>query len=233
MHMTQPASTRSCPSCGAKILLRSRASQAKLRCPKCLETIPAGAEGMAAPSEGRPGEVEELRRALEEMAAEVRRLGGEAESHKKQLLAFEQELAGLRGGPALPKAGVQIVVPPPSKAPEGRRLDDRQRATLVELLRMDRPSALTIKCPLDDDEALRFAQALRSVYAAAGWRVGEPIRCKFQPRRRGLVIAAGELPAPPEVVQTFKAFREAGLKATTCLDLDQLREKLILWVGPV
>lgn len=231
MHTMPPPSIRGCPACGAKITVRTRGSPKKLQCPKCLQIIPV-APALPPPA-GLPQELEEITRDLAALSVEVRRVAAEVEDQKRVTRALERELSVL-GSSAQAEPPVALPGIAPAMGPDGvgRRLNERQHTALVEALRTGGSCAVSVRCPLDDEEAARFAGELRAAYMEAGWRAGEPVRCEFDPRRRGLVIAAGELPAPVEVVRTFKAFAGAGLKAATCLDLDQLQEKVVLWVGP-
>ena len=99
-----------------------------------------------------------------------------------------------------------------ARRPDGGLFGAEQRQAMIAALRAQ-PAGTTawFAAPGNDPAAVARAEALRSIWIAAGWAVPEVQRLEFQPRD-GLLLLAADDPPAPSVGAVAAALDAAGLE---------------------
>ena len=84
---------------------------------------------------------------------------------------------------------------------------------------------------IGDQEALRYATALRDSIAAGGWEAGKIRQSEFSDTVVGLQIFVGSNPPPPEANELFQALRGTGFTVEGNFDPKANPNSILLVVG--
>lgn len=115
---------------------------------------------------------------------------------------------------------------------EARRyLTDEQRVKLGQILRVTKPPAIAITCPVDDYTACEYRNEFIEVFREAGWQVTEGYVSPAAPSV-GLWIVVHDASAPPPVaVFLTGALEEIGLQSQIETDQGLVPGSVLLHVG--
>lgn len=219
-----------CPACGATINVSGLGRRRKVQCPKCREIVemstasPPVPARVPAPPEISPAELAELR-------ARVSRLE-----------ELEARVAVLERG-AAPPANIHFLetpAPPPDRklrwlAPSEEHHAEQISQTICDILRHNLAAfaahTVTMRCVLGDGRAQRRADTMRQVFEQAKWTVHGPTEVASPPGDRGLTLAVGSLPMPPDASAAYLAFTASGFLLETRIDPSMRGQEVVVVVG--
>ena len=138
--------------------------------------------------------------------------------------------------PPAPVAAVEPRAVTPAEKPRhapvpGLGLAPWQIEKLLLRLRSHSGGVVAIRVPEGNDDALQFAEALKTVFISAGWHVPGVEVVKTPRGNAGITLSSGTFPPPVEVTTVFSALVTAGIKLGTDLDPAQGKNKAVLHIG--
>jgi hypothetical protein len=112
-------------------------------------------------------------------------------------------------------------------------LNESQTKKLLQHLNCENSEHhITIRVAEDNPDALPFAEFLKGLFMMAGWQTTGIDRAVNHTRQRdALTLYAGTWPFPPEVTMTCMALTASGLKFSSHMDPNQIRESAVLVVN--
>jgi hypothetical protein len=215
---------------GAVLLLRSAIAQVAVEDARTLEATVARATADAqvihdlrAETEAKTASITARAAESQRLAAELRNELSQSEHHRARL----DELAKRDGEsqPRLARAAsrVEPLAGSPDPKDATRRLSARQAEVLATSLRASGAHELTLTTPIDDAEAIEFAQRLKKAIEAGGWTVH--VANPAEPARPivGLEVLA-PAPLPAHATTLLGALGRAGLqpKGSSRQQVDEL-----------
>jgi hypothetical protein len=112
-----------------------------------------------------------------------------------------------------------------------RLLNEPQRQALIGALRNGQQREVKVTYVIGDAEAAQFANILRAVREAGGWRVNGFGQGLFSQPIHGLRIAVKQDPPPDAAIELFHALDRVGLAADGNLTPRLEEGQIELWVG--
>jgi hypothetical protein len=214
---------------GAVLLLRSAIAQVAVEDARTLEATVARATADAQVIRDLRVETEAKTASITARAAESQRLAAELRNELSQSEHHRARLDELakRDGESQPRLARAAGRVEPAGSPDPkdatRRLSARQAEVLATSLRASGAHELTLTTPIDDAEAIEFAQRLKKAIEAGGWTVH--VANPAEPARPivGLEVLA-PAPLPAHATTLLGALGRAGLqpKGSSRQQVDEL-----------
>lgn len=110
-------------------------------------------------------------------------------------------------------------------------LDKTQRQKILAVLHKHPGKTITINAVEGHAESYGFAEALRSLFVEAGWRVEDVQRVAFVKPPDGLSLSTGTFPMPDGLVAASESLTSAGFHVSQQLDSKLKGGQTVLTVG--